>query len=524
MKTNHAELAHLPKRSAPAPGTQGPQVPTPDRHCPGAAAQLAAVHRTLRRGTVVQRQSGGGAAGAEQTGANRTGLPDRLKSGVEALSGVSLDGVKVHYNSAEPAQLNALAYAQGSDIHLAPGQEKHLPHEAWHVVQQAQGRVRPTLQMKDGVPVNDDAGLEREADAMGAKALLTAPTLVALRALDGGGAARPAQRWGLDQDDQADALLNQMDAIKTAATTVMTRATALAARVPQTLRQHWPQNADGRLAAYQEASDLRRDAQAAVTNSPNTRPLDAMQADIDALNLRLTAQQAAMTTRETTYNGRDAAIIAADARRALIANVMTQQEGAGKLAEWQTLATAVRAMNDGAIGAALTPFHVQLGTGLFSEQQVENARKTGQPGTKGTPAGDAVIEYLTDLFATGRAQLDTWGKFYPTNYDLKTGEFGGEWHVTSSVGKWMNKGWVFHAHCEAIKDQNAVYTGFRFKDVLGTNHLKMTRERMSAGVQLDLPLTRATLDTMALPFQQKFQDLLAEDGQLAAVLKKAKKK
>ena len=103
--------------------------------------------------------------------ANDTGLPDTLKTGIEALSGVSLDQVKVHYNSAQPAQLNALAYAQGSDIHIAPGQERHLPHEAWHVVQQAQGRVKPTMQMKDGVAVNDDAVLEHEADVMGAKAL-----------------------------------------------------------------------------------------------------------------------------------------------------------------------------------------------------------------------------------------------------------------------------------------------------------------------------------------------------------------
>ncbi len=102
--------------------------------------------------------------------ANNTGLPDQLKSGIESLSGLSMDDVRVHYNSSQPAQLNALAYAQGSVIHLAPGQEHHLPHEAWHVVQQAQGRVRPTMQMKDGVPVNDDAGLEREADLMGAKA------------------------------------------------------------------------------------------------------------------------------------------------------------------------------------------------------------------------------------------------------------------------------------------------------------------------------------------------------------------
>jgi len=102
---------------------------------------------------------------------NKTGLPDNLKAGIESLSGLSLDHVKVHFNSAQPAQLNALAYAQGSDIHLAPGQEQHLPHEAWHIVQQAQGRVQPTMQMQDGVPLNDDAGLEREADVMGAKAL-----------------------------------------------------------------------------------------------------------------------------------------------------------------------------------------------------------------------------------------------------------------------------------------------------------------------------------------------------------------
>ena len=102
--------------------------------------------------------------------ANRTGLPDTLKHGIEALSGQSMDHVKVHYNSSKPAQLNAHAYAQGSDIHLAPGRQQHLPHEAWHVVQQAQGRVKPTLQMKAGVAVNDDAGLEHEATAMGAKA------------------------------------------------------------------------------------------------------------------------------------------------------------------------------------------------------------------------------------------------------------------------------------------------------------------------------------------------------------------
>ncbi|NEP07425.1 MAG: DUF4157 domain-containing protein, partial [Okeania sp. SIO4D6] len=116
-------------------------------------------HRNLSEDTTepIQKQ--------ENSIPNQTGLPDNLKAGVESLSGYSLDNVKVHYNSPKPAQLKALAYTQGMDIHVAPGQEKHLPHEAWHVVQQMQGRVKPTMQMK-GLGVNDDEGLEQEADAM----------------------------------------------------------------------------------------------------------------------------------------------------------------------------------------------------------------------------------------------------------------------------------------------------------------------------------------------------------------------
>lgn len=101
---------------------------------------------------------------------NRTGMPDNLKAGVENLSGLSMDDVKVHYNSAAPATVQALAYTQGTEIHVGPGQEQHVAHEAWHVAQQKQGRVRPTMQTK-GVTINDDASLEQEADRMGAKAL-----------------------------------------------------------------------------------------------------------------------------------------------------------------------------------------------------------------------------------------------------------------------------------------------------------------------------------------------------------------
>jgi Domain of unknown function (DUF4157) len=100
---------------------------------------------------------------------NETGMPSSLKSGLENLSGEDLSGVRVHRNSSKPEAIDAHAYTQGQDIHLAPGQEKHLPHEGWHVVQQMQGRVQPTLQKKSTL-INDDDELEQEADVKGAEA------------------------------------------------------------------------------------------------------------------------------------------------------------------------------------------------------------------------------------------------------------------------------------------------------------------------------------------------------------------
>lgn len=98
------------------------------------------------------------------------GLPEDMRLAMENASGIGLNDVRVHRNSSAPAQIGAHAYAQGRDIHLAPGQDRHLPHEAWHVVQQAQGRVRPTQQV-GGVNLNDDPALEREATTMGERAI-----------------------------------------------------------------------------------------------------------------------------------------------------------------------------------------------------------------------------------------------------------------------------------------------------------------------------------------------------------------
>jgi hypothetical protein len=72
------------------------------------------------------------------------------------LSGTDVSGVQVHAGAAAPA-IGALAYAQGTDIHLGPGQEQHLPHEAWHVVQQRAG-------------LDEDEALEVESDELGRRA------------------------------------------------------------------------------------------------------------------------------------------------------------------------------------------------------------------------------------------------------------------------------------------------------------------------------------------------------------------
>ncbi|MBI3704674.1 MAG: DUF4157 domain-containing protein [Rhizobiales bacterium] len=112
-----------------------------------------------------QRADSSAAASAAGPG----GLPVPLQSGIQSLSGMDVSDVRVHRSSPKPAQIDALAYAQGKNLYLGAGQERHLPHEAWHVVQQRQGRVNATMRF-NGTAINDSPALEREADVMGGRA------------------------------------------------------------------------------------------------------------------------------------------------------------------------------------------------------------------------------------------------------------------------------------------------------------------------------------------------------------------
>jgi hypothetical protein len=103
-------------------------------------------------------------------------MPEKVQSKMENAFSADFSDVRVHEGN-QASDVGAHAYAQGRDIHFAPGKydpesqsgQELLGHELTHVVQQRQGEVKPTTQV-NGVAVNDDPGLENEADQMGKKA------------------------------------------------------------------------------------------------------------------------------------------------------------------------------------------------------------------------------------------------------------------------------------------------------------------------------------------------------------------
>ena len=53
-----------------------------------------------------------------------------------------------------PEEQNEEEFEEGQDMPLGPGQEQHLPHEAWHEVQQRRPRPRPII--NEGEEDNND--------------------------------------------------------------------------------------------------------------------------------------------------------------------------------------------------------------------------------------------------------------------------------------------------------------------------------------------------------------------------------
>jgi Domain of unknown function (DUF4157) len=103
-------------------------------------------------------------------------IPAPVRHKMERAFNANFADVRVHEGS-HAASLGAIAYTQANHIHFSPGKfnpetssgQALLGHELAHVVQQRQGRVKPTGQVK-GLPLNDNLALEQEADRLGLKA------------------------------------------------------------------------------------------------------------------------------------------------------------------------------------------------------------------------------------------------------------------------------------------------------------------------------------------------------------------
>ncbi len=112
------------------------------------------------------------------TSGTKASLPDSVKGKMENSFGTDFSSVNIHKDSGQATNMGALAYTQGNDVHFAPGQynpesskgQELIGHELTHVVQQRQGRVKPTKEQGKGLAVNDNPSLENEADEKGERA------------------------------------------------------------------------------------------------------------------------------------------------------------------------------------------------------------------------------------------------------------------------------------------------------------------------------------------------------------------
>ncbi len=150
-----------------------PILPTVSRDLPVTSPIVQFYHETLVNGTGVDGGSGPGFSPSLVTrSTTRTGIPGEVQNSFEAFSGLSFDDVRVHYNSSEPAKMQALAFTHGNQVHIGPGQKTHLGHELGHVIQQKRGQVRPSVTVRRAAfDLNLDSKLEMEADSLSFQAL-----------------------------------------------------------------------------------------------------------------------------------------------------------------------------------------------------------------------------------------------------------------------------------------------------------------------------------------------------------------
>jgi hypothetical protein len=498
-----AEIDNVQRKVGPGKHTLTEALTPVQRVATAGAEDPAHVHAAAARGTA--------------TASTRLPFADQIQ---RAFGRHDISGIQAHVggDADESARdMGARAYAMGDHVVLGGSADLHtVAHEAAHVVQQRGG-----VQLKGGVGQVGDA-YEHHADAVADLVVSgkSAESLLDQHAPAGGKAAggKAIQRWAQPGEDAAaNRKRDQLDGIERRAIEERDRARDLSTAVPASLRAHWA--GANYIDSYTDANALRLNAtQAQALAQPATRTLAQLSGDVQQLGQQVAPLKARIDAFEVHYQGMTAAINAQTARQATLTDVLADGNGAARQAQWTGLATAIRTMNLGAMTANLAAFQAPLATGTFNEAEVAAVRLAGAPAAR----TNAVIQFLTELFASGQLVLDTWSKTYPTNFDLKTGEFGAEWYLKCAGQAWLGQKWVFHAHCVSTRDDHGNHTGFQFKNILGCNHLKMQSERMALGVALDLPLSAGTLTAMAGPYQDLFLTRMQDDSQFRAALKKAR--
>ena len=165
-----------------------------DEYRPASAAGRALLAHELTH--VLQQRRGG--RRLQRRGRNQGHLPDEL---ARRLRQADLDQARAHIQPAGPAAVAAPAFSQGDPIHFAnPGSEQHLPHEAWHVVQQRQGRNPPSPVGRHGHTSANATANVTNAGSPGTPAAAASPCNC--DEADNGGAnasQRPTQATGPDR-------------------------------------------------------------------------------------------------------------------------------------------------------------------------------------------------------------------------------------------------------------------------------------------------------------------------------------
>ena len=142
--------AHQPETAPPA--RERTQPPTPLSRMPAGA--VLALQRTAGNQAVGRALSGG-----------------RVPSELAAAFDADFSDVRVHTDSAAARDIGARAFAQGAELHFAPGEYRPseaagmelIAHELAHVVQQREGRAAPGVKLPAGGWADVSPALEAEA-------------------------------------------------------------------------------------------------------------------------------------------------------------------------------------------------------------------------------------------------------------------------------------------------------------------------------------------------------------------------